>query len=305
MQQVTSHVMMIRPAAFGYNTETALNNTFQSRPDEAEASIVSFRAMDEFDNFVRILRAEGIDVTVIEDTISPAKPDAVFPNNWISFHDDGTIITYPMYSALRRLERREDVVEKLNQKFNILHQVRLEEYEKVNQFLEGTGSLVLDRENKIAYACLSERTDLTLLEQWCEEMHYIPVAFHAVSAGKPIYHTNVMMAIGSGIAIVCLDCIPDKEERMTLLTSLAQHREVVEITTEQIFSFAGNMLAVKNNRGEELMIMSSRAHQSLSNEQVRTIEKYARIVSAPLDNIENIGGGSARCMIAEVFLPPR
>ncbi len=210
-----------------------------------------------------------------------------------------------MYSALRRLERRDDVVGKLNQKFNIRHQVRLEEYEKVNQFLEGTGSLVLDRENKIAYACLSERTDLTLLEQWCEEMLYIPVAFHAFSAGKPIYHTNVMMAIGTGIAVVCLECIPDKEEKATLHTSLAQHHEVVEITTDQIFSFAGNMLALKNNRGDELMIMSSRADESLSDEQINRIEKYACIVSAPLDNIENIGGGSARCMIAEIFLPPR
>jgi hypothetical protein len=305
MEQVTSHVMMIRPAAFGFNAETALNNTFQTRPDDAAINEVTQQALSEFDGFVELLRKEGVDVTVVDDSASPTKPDAVFPNNWISFHEDGTVITYPMYSSLRRNERREDVVSDLQKKFSVEHVIRLEEYEEHDQFLEGTGSLVLDRMHKVAYACLSERTDPNLFEQWCEEMLYIPVAFHAFSGGKPIYHTNVMMAIGSQVAIVCLDCIPDQQERSTLRQSLETYHHVVEITREQIESFAGNMLALKNNRGEELMVMSSRAYESLSDQQRKDISLYARIVHAPINTIENVGGGSARCMIAEVFLPAR
>lgn len=302
MEQVTSHVMMIRPSAFGYNAETAANNVFQNKPDAASEEIIA-QAQKEFDGFVGLLRYEGIDVSVIEDSQSPGKPDAVFPNNWISFHSDGTVVTYPMYSKLRRQERREDVIEQLSVKFNVRQREHFEFFEKDDQFLEGTGSMVLDRANRIAYACISDRTDRELLEDWCDRMGFTPHTFYAESNGKAIYHTNVMMAIGSQVAVVCLECLPNKAERLALRDSLAKDHEVVEITDEQVQSFAGNMLALKNNKGEELMVMSSRAHESLTDAQVKMIEKYSRIVSAPINTIENIGGGSARCMIAEIFLP--
>jgi len=303
MEQVTSHVLMIRPAAFGFNAETAENNTFQNLPEDVPATEVIRKAQKEFDGFVGLLRYEGIDVTVVEDTTDPPKPDAVFPNNWVSFHDDGTVVTYPMYSGLRRKERREDVVDQLSSKFNIRHREHYEFFEKDDQFLEGTGSLVLDRVNKIAYACISERTDRELLEDWCDRMGYTPHTFYAESNGKAIYHTNVMMAIASRLAVVCLECLPNKAERLALRNSLAKDHEVLEITDEQVQSFAGNMLALKNNKGEELMVMSERALESLTPEQKKQIEKYCRIIAAPIPMIENIGGGSARCMIAEIFLP--
>lgn len=303
MEQVTSHVLMIRPAAFGFNAETAENNTFQNLPEDVPAAEVIGKAQKEFDAFVGLLRYEGIDVTVVEDTTDPPKPDAVFPNNWISFHDDGTVVTYPMYSGLRRKERREDVIDELSSRFNIRHREHYEFFEKDDQYLEGTGSLVLDRINKIAYACISDRTDRQLLEDWCDRMGYTPHTFYAESNGKAIYHTNVMMAIASRVAVVCLECLPNKAERLALRDSLAKDREVIEITDEQVQSFAGNMLALKNKQGEELMVMSERAFDSLTAEQKNQIEKYARIVAAPIPMIEDVGGGSARCMIAEVFLP--
>jgi hypothetical protein len=304
MEQVTSHVMMIRPSAFGYNAETAENNVFQSKPDAAAEEIIA-QAKKEFDGFVGLLRYEGIDVTVIDDTQLPGKPDAVFPNNWVSFHSDGTVVTYPMYSKLRREERREDVIEQISTKFNVRQREHFEFFEKDDQYLEGTGSMVLDRANMIAYACISDRTDRELLEDWCDRMGFTPHTFYAESNGKAIYHTNVMMAIGSRVAVVCLECLPNKAERLALRDSLAKDHEVVEITDEQVQSFAGNMLALKNNKGEELMVMSSRAHESLTDAQIKMIEKYSRIVSAPINTIENIGGGSARCMIAEIFLPTK
>jgi hypothetical protein len=186
------------------------------------------KAQKEFDGFVGLLRYEGIDVTVVDDTTDPPKPDAVFPNNWISFHDDGTVVTYPMYSALRRKERREDIIDELSSKFNIRHREHYEFFEKDDQYLEGTGSLVLDRINKIAYACISDRTDRELLEDWCDRMGYTPHTFYAESNGKAIYHTNVMMAIGSRVAVVCLDCLPNKAERLALKDSLAKDHEVID-----------------------------------------------------------------------------
>ncbi len=304
MEQVTSHVLMIRPSSFGYNAETALNNTFQNRPEDLALSDVTTKAKEEFDNFVKMLRDEGIDVTVIEDTPGLHKPDAVFPNNWISFHRDGTVVTYPMFSKLRRHERREDIIRELESRFNIRRRISLEFFENQDQYLEGTGSMVLDRTHKIAYASLSDRTDPSLLETWCTEMDYTPHTFHAESNGKAIYHTNVMMAIASQVAVVCLDCLPIENERMALRDSLGKYHSVVEITDLQVQSFAGNMLALKNNKGEELMVMSSRAMESLTPEQKKAIKKYCRIVSAPINTIEDVGGGSARCMIAEIFLEP-
>lgn len=305
MEQVTSHVLMIRPSAFGYNIETAENNTFQNQPKNLAPSEINEKARNEFDQFVQILRNEGINVTVLEDTVAQQKPDAIFPNNWISFHQDGTVITYPMYSGLRRHERREDVIDTLATEFEVRHRVHYEQFESQGKFLEGTGSLVLDRAHNVAYACISERTDISIINEWCDKMDYTPHTFLAESNGKAIYHTNVMMAIGSEIAIVCLECLPLQDQREDLFDKLSDHHEVVQISMQQVESFAGNMLALKNGEGEELMVMSRAAYKSLSEEQISTIEKYCRIVSAPIYTIENIGGGSARCMIAEIFLEPK
>jgi len=305
MDQVTSHVLMIRPLTFGYNAETAENNAFQHKPEDGKTSDVASEALKEFDDFVQLLEKEGISVTILEDSFSPKKPDAVFPNNWISFHQDGTIVTYPMYSALRREERREDLIHNLASRFQINHRIHFEVFEKHEQYLEGTGSMVLDRVNKIAYACISDRTDREVLSDWCGRMGNTPHTFYAVSNGKPIYHTNVMMAIASNVAAVCLECLPNEEERLALKESLSKHHAVVEITDAQVQSFAGNMLALKNRNGEELMVMSTRALESLSSEQRKEIEQYCRIVASPINTIEDVGGGSTRCMIAEIFLDPK
>ncbi len=305
MTQVTSHVLMIRPLAFGFNVETAANNAFQHNPGEDTSAVIPTEATKEFDRFAQLLQQEGIDVTVLNDSIDPKKPDAVFPNNWISFHDNGKIVTYPMFSPLRRLERRDDLVGQIASRFRFRDWIHLEDSEQKHQYLEGTGSMVLDRVAKIAYACISERTDKELLSKWCDLLEYKAHTFYAESNGKPIYHTNVMMAIASDIAIVCLECLPDPDERTALRESLSQDHKVVEITDAQVQSFAGNMLALKNNRGEELMVMSSRALQSLTDEQRCAIEEYCRIVASPITTIEDVGGGSARCMIAEIFLDPK
>ena len=305
MQQVTSHVLMIRPSAFGYNVETAKNNVFQHKPANGRVSDITTQAIKEFDDFVQLLEKEGIHVTIIEDSQSPQKPDAVFPNNWISFHQDGTIITYPMFSKLRREERREEIIQDLTQGFHVGQRIHFEIFEKHRQYLEGTGSMVLDRVNKVAYACISERTDPELLNDWCQRMEFKPHTFHAMSNGIPIYHTNVMMAIGSKVAVVCLECLPDVSERTALLENLSMYHAVVEINDAQVQSFAGNMLALKNGNEEELMVMSARALSSLTIEQKKEIEKYCRIVASPIQTIEDVGGGSARCMIAEIFLEPK
>ncbi len=304
MTQVTSHVLMIRPLAFGFNAETASNNAFQHKPGDEKSSLIAVEATKEFDKFSQLLLREGVDVTVLNDSINPIKPDAVFPNNWISFHDNGTIVTYPMFSPLRRNERRDDLISQIAGRFRFRDWIHLEDAENKHQYLEGTGSMVLDRVGKIAYACISERTDKEIFANWCDRMGYEAHTFYAESNGKPIYHTNVMMAIASDVAIVCLECLPDLKERIALKESLAKDHKVIEITDDQVQSFAGNMLALKNNRGEELMVMSSRALQSLTDEQRYAIEEYCRIISSPINTIEDVGGGSARCMIAEIFLDP-
>ncbi len=300
--QTTSRVIMIRPSAFGFNVETAANNTFQHKPVEGQEAIRN-KAVLEFDNLVSLLRHEGVEVRVIEDTVDPVKPDAVFPNNWISFHENGTVVTYPMFSPLRRQERREDMIKALEDDFIIRQRLALEFREGQEQFLEGTGSMVLDRVNHIAYACLSPRTDPNVLDQWCSMMGYTSVTFDAIFQGTPIYHTNVMMAIGDGVCVICLDVIPAFQREMVKNSLLTSGREVVELRPEQISTFAGNMLALHNTRGEQIMVMSKTAHESLDAMQRDTIERHARIVSSDVHTIETIGGGSVRCMIAENFLP--
>jgi Uncharacterized protein conserved in bacteria containing a pentein-type domain len=293
---------MIRPVNFGFNAETAVNNAFQvAGYDDAAQE----KAAREFDRFVEALRSNGVQVTVVEDTPQPHTPDSVFPNNWISFHHDGTVILYPMFAENRRQERKPHVLEQLAGKFAITHTIDLTRYEREQRFLEGTGSMVLDRDHRIAYACLSPRTSKEVLEAFCQKMNYRPVIFTATdSKGRPIYHTNVMMCVADRYVVICLDSIAAKNERENVIAVIKETgKDVVPITMEQMNRFAGNMLQVHNQQGEKLLVMSSQAYGALTPEQVRQLESYNRIVHAPLDTIETNGGGSARCMMAEVFLP--
>lgn len=294
---------MIRPVSFGFNEQTAASNSFQNR--DADQQVVQDKALTEFDNFVKILKNNGVNVTVIDDTLQPHTPDSIFPNNWVSFHADGGVFLYPMQAENRRLERREDVISKLEDNFKVAHVIDLSRFEADHKFLEGTGSMVLDRENKIAYACLSPRTDKETLNFFCEQAGYKPISFEAIDAhGKAIYHTNVLMCIGSRFAVICADSIPNPHERVVVLESLrSTHKEVVSITFDQMNRFAGNMLELKNQQGENLIVMSQNAYRALHEDQQNALEKYGKLVYADINTIETNGGGSARCMIAEVHLP--
>jgi hypothetical protein len=299
--QTTSHLLMIRPTQFTFNAETAVNNAFQSAKDINAQEM----ALNEFNDFVKILQQHGVDVTVIDDTEEPHTPDSIFPNNWISFHDDGEIVLYPMYAANRRMERKPHVVEKLKVKFKINSQVDLTFYENKNIFLEGTGSMVLDRQNKIAYACLSQRTEINVLTDFCAKLGYSPISFIATDTkGYPIYHTNVMMCIADQFVVICLDSIKDSEEQKRVITAIEKSKkEIIDITLDQMNHFAGNMLQVENDKGKKFLVMSSQAYKSLKPNQLAKIEHYSTIIHSSLDTIERNGGGSARCMMAEVFLP--
>jgi hypothetical protein len=293
---------MIRPVRFGYNAETAVNNTFQVKNEEAD---VQQKALKEFDDFVGLLNKNGVDVTVIEDTPDPHTPDSIFPNNWISFHHDGTMLLYPMYAVNRRAERKAHVTNAITKKFTVKNKIDLTRYEKENLFLEGTGSMVLDRDNRIAYACLSSRTSKEVLAEFCQKMNYEAVLFTAKDAnGQAIYHTNVMMCVADKYIVICLDSIPDTGEREMLMSVIRKtQKEIIDITPEQMNHFAGNMLQIENQRGEKLLVMSSQAYSSLTNEQKNKLQSYNRIIHAPLNTIETNGGGSARCMMAEIHLP--
>ncbi len=306
-QQTTSNILMIRPLNFGFNEETAENNSFQTKAKYHTPAEIKKMAMEEFDNFVAKMRGEGINVIVIEDTAEPIKPDAVFPNNWVSFHEDGVVITYPMFSEIRRKERRDDVLEKLKEDFNIEGTIRLEKFEAENRFLEGTGSMILDRVNKICYACTSPRTEEGLLDIFCELGGYQKVAFQSVDGdGEDIYHTNVMMALGEDFVVIGMSTIKDEEQKKMLLDLFEKtNKAVIDISFEQILSFAGNMLQVRNEKGETYLVMSQQAFESLTEEQITEIEKRTKILSSPIEAIETLGGGSARCMMAEVFLPKK
>jgi hypothetical protein len=294
---------MIRPVNFGFNEQTAGSNAFQNR--DAEQQQVQDKALAEFDSLVSTLRANGVEVIVIDDTPEPHTPDSIFPNNWVSFHQDGNVFLYPMMAENRRLERREDIIMQLEDEFKIKHIIDLSRFEHEHKFLEGTGSMVLDRENKIAYACLSPRTDKEVLDLFCEQSGYKPVLFHATDEnGMAIYHTNVLMCIGSKFAVICLDSIADEKEKDEFIASLkSTHKEIVAISFAQMNQFAGNMLELKSKKGESLLVMSQNAYQSLKQDQKTVLEKYCKIVYADINTIESNGGGSARCMIAEVHLP--
>lgn len=295
---------MIRPVDFKFNEQTAANNKFQVASTESDTQT---QALKEFDGFVEILRKNGIDVTVVDDTLQPETPDSIFPNNWVSFHDDGSIYLYPMFSDNRRLERRKDILEGLSEKFEVNHVSDLSFYEMQYAFLEGTGSMVLDRVNKIAYACLSVRTDQEVLDNFCMLTGYESVSFQAVDdTNFPIYHTNVMMCIGDRFAVICLDSIRNEEEKLAVMLRLTNSgKTIVEITLDQMNQFAGNMLQVSNSEGESILVMSEQAFLSLSDDQVTTLEQFSSIIYAPIYTIERNGGGSARCMLAEIHLPEK
>lgn len=303
VQQSTDAVLMIRPHRFYPNPETAADNAFQQVVAAGELSGASRAAQDEFDAAVDTLGATGITVHVVDDTATPEKPDAVFPNNWLSTHHDGRVALYPMYSAARRNERRPDVVDGLRKHYRIIDVVDYSSSETEERCLEGTGSLVLDHVNKIAYASLSQRTHPEVLQQFANDFGYEPVTFRSQSEdGRPIYHTNVMMCVGSEFALVGLETIPDQAESEGLQNLLEAHgKEVIELTPGQIGEFAGNAIELHNNR-EKLLVLSARAEAALSARQRREIERFATVVPLSLPTIE-LAGGSARCMIAAIHLP--
>ena len=302
--QITQHILMVRPAAFSFNPETAGSNAFQTNSRTMTAEEIKFRAIEEFDGFVARLRAKGINILVCADSDQPAKPDAVFPNNWVTFHDDGTVVTYPMCAPVRRLERQESVLRQVEQYFHIKKRVHLETAESENKFLEGTGSLVIDRANKIVYACLSVRTDTKILEKFAQLFDYQIISFLATDEKEQeIYHTNVMMALGETFVIVCLETVKDLAEREKLLAAFKKtDKEVIAISLDQMKFFAGNMLQVAGDTGATYLVMSERAFNSLSPEQIERIDEHTNFLYAPLSTIETYGGGSARCMMAEIFL---
>lgn len=306
--QITNNILMIRPVNFRMNEQTAVNNYFQEDIDVQNTTINS-KAQQEFDDFVDVLRSKGVNVIVVEDTKEPDTPDSIFPNNWISFHANGTVGLYPMFAENRRSERREDILETLEEKG--LHIENIVDYtsaEAEGVFLEATGSIALDRVNKKAYCALSGRADEELFIEFCEDFEYSPVIFTANQSvdGKrmAIYHTNVMMCLAENFSVICLDTIDDKKERKNVIDHLKQDgKEIIKITEQQMHHFAGNMLQVLGGDDKRYLVMSSSAYNSLTSNQIEAIETYCEIIHSSLDTIETCGGGSARCMMAEVFLP--
>lgn len=303
-KQITNTVLMIRPANFGFNTETAENNAFQTNDTSITKSEIASQAKVEFDAFVGKLRAVGVFVIIVEDTIDPLKTDAVFPNNWISTHRGGSIVTYPMYSANRRLERRDDVIDLISEHYEINDISDYLEFEDKGIFVEGTGSMILDRDHEIVYACISERSHPDLLTKIASDFGYRLVAFHANDAkGIPYYHTNVIMALGSRISVICLESISNDQERQLVRDSLSKTGKIIiDISRHQVEHFAGNMLEVYGQNEQKYMVMSSAAYHILTPSQISKIESEVKILHTDLSTIEKYGGGSARCMLAEIYL---
>lgn len=299
---------MIEPIAFGYNAETAENNYFQV---EQKGKDIQSKALAEFKIFVEKLKSKGINVITIKDTIDPHTPDSIFPNNWVSFHKSGKVVLYPMFASNRRVERREDIIESIqNQGFEVAEIDDWSFPETQGHFLEGTGSMIFDHDNKIAYGSVSLRLDENLFREFCSKYDFTPVVFHSfqtVSEKRlPIYHTNVMMCVADKFVVICLDCIDNEAERNNVAETIKNSGKVIiEISEAQMQQFAGNMLQVQNKIGEKFLVMSQTAYQSLNTEQVSNIEKYCEIIYSDLNTIEVNGGGSARCMLAEVFLPKK
>lgn len=304
--QLTSTVLMIRPTRFESNPMTAASNVFQGRSG-ATAAEQQQAALREFDVLVEALRAAKIDVIVVDDTAEPHTPDSIFPNNWVSFHADGRVVLYPMEAENRRTERRADIIERLVDEFGfqVSEVLDLTAHENSGHYLEGTGSMVLDRVNRVAYACLSSRTQLDPLGDFAQRMGYDVVAFDAVDRdGTPIYHTNVLMSVGESIAIICDAAITRDEQRDALMTRLRDTgHDVLSLSYDQLDAFAGNMLELRSKEGDRVLVMSSRAWDSLESKQQKVLQTNGRIVSSPVDNIESSAGGSVRCMLVEIHLP--
>jgi len=310
MKQITDTIVMIRPFAFRMNEQTAVNNYYQKVVDSLLPETVNAKAQQEFDAFVEKLKSVGVNVVVVDDTTDVDTPDSIFPNNWVSFHENGDVALYPMFAENRRSERREDILDLIEETgFTIDNIVDYTSAEEDDIFLEGTGSIVLDRVNHKAYCALSPRADEELFIEFCEDFEYTPIIFEAYQTvegeRKLIYHTNVMMCVGDTFAVICADCIDDKKERKMVLDNLKQDgKEIILITEAQLNNFAGNMLQVQGT-DKSYLVMSEAAKQVLTKDQVAKIEKHTEILSANLDTIEACGGGSARCMMAEVFLPKK
>jgi hypothetical protein len=293
---------MVRPAAFGFNSETAVNNYFQHEPTEGQG--VHAKAVAEFDSMVEKLRAEGVSVKVVDDTLTPPKPDAIFPNNWLSTSPGGIVSVFPMYASNRRTEKRDEILQELAREFHVNAVQDWSEYEVEGRFLEGTGSMVIDHDHKMIYAAVSERTHLAILEKYAATNGYQAMAFLATDKnGRPIYHTNVMMAIGSGYCVLCDEAIVEEWEKIAVKQLLeSSGKTIVSITLDQMHAFAGNMLEVQNQRGEKLLLMSQSAFDVLSREQKELLGSFAKLLSFAVPTIEEVEGGSVRCMIAEIFL---
>ncbi|WP_303849138.1 citrulline utilization hydrolase CtlX [Apibacter mensalis] len=307
-KQITNTVLMIEPVSFGYNYQTAKNNFFQQN-DSVSVESIQEKAKEEFRNMVDKLRKFGINVLVVKDTEQPHTPDSIFPNNWISFHSDGKVVLYPMYAENRRVERREDILDSIEKEGFIINEIiDYSRAEEEDIFLEGTGSMVLDRTNEIAYAAISERTNEELFIEFCEDLEFSPVVFHSTQEknGKryPVYHTNVMMSVAEDFAIICKESIQDVKERKLVIDFLqTTKKEVIIISEEQMNHFLGNTLQLENDKKERFLVMSNTAYQSLNAGQINAINKYSQILVFDIPTIEKYGGGGVRCMLAEIFLP--
>lgn len=304
--QTAKTVLMVEPIAFGYNSQTAENNYFQKEQKEAN---IQEKALEEFNAFATKLREKGIEVITVIDTLEPHSPDSIFPNNWVSFHDDGTVALYPMFAMNRRVERRPEILQALqNEGFTIDKVEDLSPAENEEKYLEGTGSMIFDHDYRTAYGSVSLRLDENLFREFCEKFGYRPVVFHSFqNVGNqrlPIYHTNVMMCVAQQFVVICLDCIDDEMEREKVQETIkSTNKELIEISEDQMQQFAGNMLQVQNQEGQQFLVMSETAYKSLTEKQISQIEMHSEIIYADLNTIETNGGGSARCMLAEVFLP--
>ncbi|WKK66820.1 citrulline utilization hydrolase CtlX [Lutimonas zeaxanthinifaciens] len=308
MKLLTNTILMIRPVSFRMNEETAVNNYYQHEIKGLSAQEVQEKALAEFDAFVAKLREAGVNIIVVEDTMVPDTPDSIFPNNWISFHSNGKVGVFPMFAENRRQERREDIFDILEEKGFVIEEiVDYTSAEEEELFLEATGSIVLDRAQRIAYCALSPRADEDLFIEFCEDFEYTPVIFHAYQTvdgnRELIYHTNVMMAVTRDYVVACLDCIDDKKEKKNFIKQVkASGKRILDISEEQVEHFAGNMLQVMDSDGNAITVMSQSAYDSLSSDQIAILSKEAALLSSDLGTIEACGGGSARCMMAEVFL---
>ncbi len=305
--QSTNNIVLVRPSHFTFNTQTAGSNAFQNEVTSLSTEVINKTVHQEFNNFVEALVSNEINAIIFDDTDHPVKPDAIFPNNWVSFHKNGTVVIYPMFAENRRLEKRRDIVDDLSKQFQVSSILDYSDHEKENRFLEGTGSIVFDHINKIAYACLSPRTEENIFREVCNMLKYKPICFTANDHNmKKIYHTNVMMSIGEKFAVVCLDSITYSQEKPMVAKELkSSGLDLIEISFEQMKCFAGNLLVVHNSKKESIIILSQTAFDCLSKEQLNQLSQYGKLLPISIPTIETIGGGSVRCMMAEVFLEKR